>query len=541
MNEHTTHGNNARARPRALPASLIIATLLGVAALVTAIALLWPDLLHLNRAPASDWPTDGWATSTPAEQDMDDGKLAAMTAYIDEHDIAVDGLVMIRHGRLVFETYGPGYSPRKLHILHSVTKSVTSMLVGIAIDHGYLEGLDMPLSEILPGRTMANPDPRKDRITLEHLLEMSDGIDWREHDWPYDDPRNPVYQMNHSEDAVQFVLDRPMAYEPGEVWAYNSGATILLGAAVQEATGRDLTVFAREMLFDPLGIGTTYWEHSPGGYVSTHGGLNMAPRDLARIGYLMLHHGTWDGQQIISADWVTRSTTEHQPAEGPYGYGYQWRILPDGQGIKAEGLYQQYLYVLPEADMVIAATADIRDASLYRVEGLVNTFILPACTDLPPADSRTVYDAHDLTFEYPVGFFVQEMPIPGHATVSDASGMMQITSNTEPLEIVSVLWNRLEGGEDARAFLDLYLAGIAEEEMGVAPGESREGRHAGHAMAIRFSDLTLEEGTLPAVSAAWICDASDRAFAVTYLAAAETTPDERLAALERYLAGLACH
>jgi CubicO group peptidase (beta-lactamase class C family) len=270
---------------------------------------------------------------------MDSAKLEAMMAYVGQHDMAVDSIVVVRHGRIVFEEYGPGYVPSLRHRLYSVTKSVTSMLVGIAIDQGAIEGLDVPIAELLPDYTSANPDPRRDQITLEHLLTMSDGIDWREHDFPYDDPRNTVSQMRASADAVQFVLDRPMARAPGEAWAYNSGASILLGAIVEKATGRDLLSFAREVLFDPLGVGTVYWERASGGHYHTGGGLDMTPRDMVRLGYLMLHNGRWDGQQILSAGWVARSTTAHYPAYEPYGYGYQWWILPDEQGCRADGPY----------------------------------------------------------------------------------------------------------------------------------------------------------------------------------------------------------
>jgi CubicO group peptidase (beta-lactamase class C family) len=462
-------------------------------------------------------------------------------AYIDEHDMDVDSMVVVRHGRIAFEEYGPGSSAAQQHKLYSVTKSVTSMLVGIAIEQGAIEGLDVPVAELLPGYTTANPDPRRDQMTLEHLLTMSDGIDWREHDFPYEDQRNTVRQMKASADAVQFVLDRPMARAPGEAWAYNSGATILLGAILEEATGRDLLLFAREFLFDPIGIGAVYWEQMYGRHYETDGGLHMTPRDMARLGYLMLHNGKWNGEQIVPADWVARSTQAHYPAYAPYGYGYQWWILPDGLGYRADGLYQQHIYVLPEADMVIAATADIRGTSFYRVDGLVNAFVLPACTDLPPSPSRSTYDAYGFTLEYPARFFLEETPIQDQEALSDASGLVQITSSWEPLEIVSVLWSEVEGDEDAWSFLETYLVAVQEDGTKLTPGESGEGQKDGHTMALRFSEATFDGGTLPIVSGVWVCDATGRAFAVTYLTTEEMTAEQLRAAFEGYLEGLACH
>jgi len=493
-------------------------------------------------APGSTWPNESWPTSTPEEQAMDSGQLEAMMAYVDEHDIPIDSVVVVRHGQILFERYGPGYSPDMSHALHSVTKSVTSMLAGIAVDQGAIKGVDVPIAELLPGYTSANPDPRRDQITLEHLLTMSSGIDWLEHEYPYEDPRNPAAQAGQSSDMVQFMLDRPMAYTPGEVWAYNSGGSAMLGAIVEEATGRDLATFAREFLFDPIGIGPVYWEHMADGHYAAGGGLHMTPRDMARLGYLMLHRGKWDGQQILSGGWVARSTQSYHQADGPAGYGYQWWILPEEQGFAAMGRWQQRIYVLPAADMVVVFTADIRESSLYSVDRLLYTFVLPACTDLPAQMSAKTYDAHGVTFTYPAGFLLEEAAIPGHSAVSDSRGMVQISSTWEPMEIVLVLWHVAEPDEDAGSFLDAYLAGLEElGEMKLTPGELRAGQKDGHAMAVRFSEAVLAEATLPVVSGAWICDASGRGFAVTYLTAQAMAPDDLLATMEQYLAGLACH
>ena len=535
MSQETTQDEIGRGQSRSRLVWIVVVTLLAVGAVVVVLALVRPGLIAPSSSPGSDW-----VTSSPEEQGMDAGKLEALMAYIDEHDMAVDSIIVVRHGRIVFEEYGPGYSSSQRHKLYSVTKSVTSMLVGIAIDQGFIEGLDVPALELLPEYDSASPDPRREQMTLEHLLTMSDGIDWREHEYPYEDQRNTVGQAELSADAVQFVLDQPMARTPGEAWAYNSGASILLGAILEEATGRDLVLFAREVLFDPIGIGPVFWEQMSGGHYQTGGGLHMTPRDMARLGSLMLHNGNWNGEQIVPAGWVDRSTRIYYQAYGPYGYGYQWWILPDELGYRADGLYQQHIYILPEADMVIAVTADIR-GGLHSVDGLVNALVLPACTGLPAPPSRATYDAHGITFEYPTKFYSDEAPIPGQEAVSDASGIVQLTSTWEPFELVSVLWSEVEGGEDAWSFLDLYLAGIEEDGTKVMPGESGEGEKDGHAMALRFSEMAFEEGTVPTISGVWICDASGRAFAVTYLTTEEITSEELLAAFKGYLEGLACH
>jgi CubicO group peptidase (beta-lactamase class C family) len=536
MNQGTTQDEVEQGRPRSRLVWIAVATLLAAGAAVVILALLRSALVVPSIGQDNEW-----VTSSPEEQDMDATRLEAMMAYIDEHDMDVDSIVVVRHGRIVLEEYGPSSSAAQQHKLYSVTKSVTSMLVGIAIDQGAIKGLDAPVADLLPDYTTANPDPRREQMTLEHLLTMSDGIDWREHDFPYEDQRNIVRQMKASTDAVQFVLDRPMARAPGEAWAYNSGATILLGAILEEATGRDLLLFAREALFDPIGIGAVYWEQTSGGHYETDGGLHMTSRDMARLGYLMLHNGKWNGERIVPTDWVARSTKTHYPAYAPYGYGYQWWILPDELGYRADGLYQQHIYALPKADMVIAVTADIHGTSFYRVDGLVNAFVLPACTDLPPSPSRRTYDAQGFTLEYPARFFLEETPIQGLEALSDASGLVQITSTWEPFEMVSVLWSEVEGDEDVWSFLKVYLAAIEEDGTKLSPGESGEGQKDGHTMALRFSEATFDGGTLPVVSGVWICDASGRAFAVTYLTSEEMTSEKLRVAFERYLEGLTCH
>lgn len=520
---------------------IVAATLVVVGAVAAVLLLVRPGFATRSADPVSDWPTDSWATSAPEEQGIDSGKLESMRAYIDQHDIPIDSVIVVRHGRIVFEMYGSDYDAGTRHELRSVTKSVVSMLVGIALDQDAIAGLDVPIGQLLPDYTSANPDPRRDRITLEHLLTMSDGIDWHEHTVPYEDPRNPWSRMTSSSDAVRYVLDRPMEHEPGQVWAYNSGASVLLGDSVEEATGSDLLAFARKTLFDPLGIGPVYWERTAGAHYNCGGGLSMTPRDVARLGYLMLHNGRWNGQQILSLDWVTRSTVSRYTAFGPLGYGYQWWILPDGLGYQAKGSYDQNLYVLPGLDMVIVFTADIRGQSLHSVDGLVNTFILPACDDHVAPAARSTYDAHGFTFEYAGQYLLEEAPLPGHAAATEESGMVQITSNTEPKELVLVLWNELDEGEDLPAFLEAYLAGFAMVVGELTPGQAGEGQKDEHPMALRFSQVALEGGTVPVVTGAWICDYSGRGYAMTYLTAEAKSPEELLTRFQEHLKGLTCH
>ena len=212
----------------------------------------------------SAWPTTGWISSSPAEHGMDPALLEQMMATVEQNEIAIDSVVVVRHGQIVWEEYRAGYDAKTPHHLQSATKSVTSILIGIAMQQNLIDSVDQRVVDFFPDLTIANLDDRKQAMTLEHLLTMSDGMDWHEHDYPYTDSRNSLRQMWNSDDAVQFVLDAPMAREPGAIRAYNSGTSILLGGILEQVTGRDVLSFARTELFEPLGIEDVRWDTARG-------------------------------------------------------------------------------------------------------------------------------------------------------------------------------------------------------------------------------------------------------------------------------------
>ncbi|MHA1943657.1 MAG: serine hydrolase domain-containing protein, partial [Candidatus Thorarchaeota archaeon] len=166
------------------------------------------------------WPTAGWQNTTPEEQGMDSTLLNEMMDRIDEHGILIDSLLIVKNGYLVFEEYPRHYDAESRHIIHSCTKSYTSALVGIAIEEGYIESVDDKLVDLLPNRTIDNLDERKQDITLEHLLTMTSGLEWDEWTEPYSSYLNSHYQMWTASDSVQYTLDLPMEYDPGEGWVY---------------------------------------------------------------------------------------------------------------------------------------------------------------------------------------------------------------------------------------------------------------------------------------------------------------------------------
>ena len=323
------------------------------------------------------WPTDGWRTSTPEEQGMDSELLTEMLAYIQENRVRIDSVAIVRHGYLVLDAYFHNYEKDSKHDLWSCTKSVTSALVGIAIDQGYIQSADQPVLSFFPERTVANLDTRKEALTLEHLLTMTDGLDWLTKDIRSVSTGDTWPEMRQSGDWVQFVLDRSMAEEPGVRWYYNDGASHLLSVIIQETTGMTALEFAEKHLFDPLGISEAMWPSDPQGRNCGGTYLRMTPHDMAKFGYLYLNEGLWDGEQIVPTAWVKASTTNHSPTPGMY-YGYQWWVMPWAGYYSAIGGGGQYIVVVPELDMVGVFTSDLQPEDAYTPLLLLAFYVIPA-------------------------------------------------------------------------------------------------------------------------------------------------------------------
>ncbi len=315
------------------------------------------------------WPTNGWRTALPQTQGMDPEKLQQMFTAIEEQNLALHGLVIVRNGYIVAEAYYPPFDQNTRHELYSCTKSFVSALVGTAIAQGHLEGVDEPVLECFPDHDFANTDARKSTMTIEHLLTMTSGLEWLEGD--------PIYQQLWSSgDWGQFVLDRPMAAEPGSQFNYNSGCSHVLSAIVAERSGMLTQSFAHERLFAPLGMSNINWELDSGGLAIGGWGLNITPRDMAKFGYLYLNEGVWDGQQIVPAAWVQASTTPHVETGGTFNYGYQWWTYPKWGAYSAKGRYGQLIFVIPEHELVVVFTAGMdNDEPLVA---LIEDYIVPA-------------------------------------------------------------------------------------------------------------------------------------------------------------------
>jgi CubicO group peptidase (beta-lactamase class C family) len=311
---------------------------------------------------------------------MDPVLLAQMFEAIETRSLDVHGVVIVRNGYIVAETYYAPFTQDTRHMLYSVTKSFTSALVGIAIGEGYIEGVDQHVLDFFPDRTFANVDARKEAMTLEHLLTMQAGLDWEE--------GMPAYTaMYQSGDWVGYVLDAPMVTKPGEQFVYCSGCSHVLSAIVHKATGMSSLDYALSRLFKPLGIDTVSWETDNDGIRAGGWGLDLTPRDMAKFGYLYLNNGNWDGQQVVPADWVATSVEKHVGTGDGGGYGYQWWTYPPLDAYTAIGRDSQLIFVIPDQDLVAVFTADISDTNVLFE--LIEDYVAPATDVVTDIDGNS--------------------------------------------------------------------------------------------------------------------------------------------------------
>jgi CubicO group peptidase (beta-lactamase class C family) len=326
----------------------------------------------------SYWPTDGWRIATPEAAGIDPVKLDEMIEAVDSRGIGADSLMVIRHGYIVSDAYFAPYNPWENHIIYSCTKSVVSTLIGIAIDEGYIDAdLDQRLLDIFPDRTVRNPSAWKSDITLRDLLMMSAGLDARDsyhYDW------EGLDGLHEADDAIQYMLDLEMAFEPGSRFEYTNGVSHLLSCIITEATGMSALEFAEEHLFEPLGITGAEWSADSQGHNWGYSNLRITPHDMAKIGYLFLNGGEWDGEQVVSRDWVEEATSEKIHAGTDMdGYGYQWWTSPNGY-YTALGYKGQFIHVVPELDLIMVTTSREPD-DFIRIQNLLEEFVIPSVID----------------------------------------------------------------------------------------------------------------------------------------------------------------
>jgi CubicO group peptidase (beta-lactamase class C family) len=318
------------------------------------------------------WPTQAWQTMTPEEGGFDSAIMADGLRAIRKNGTRIHSLMVIRHGRIVLDAYFYPYDGSTYHDMASVTKSVTTTLIGIAADQGLLE-LDQPMLSFFPDRSVAHRDSRKERITVSHLASMSSGLECSEaHD------EETLHGMYATDDWVQYTLDLPMAWEPGTHFVYCGPGMHMLSAIIQQAGGMTALEFARANLFEPLGIHDVLWQVDPMGYNTGSGDLFLRPSDAAKLGFLWLHQGKWEDRQVVSRQWVRASTQRRmtETAGRAEDYGYGWWISNEEEDfpfVMATGVGGQTVRVFPDLDMVMVTTGsgfDMAEIAPYLIAAI---------------------------------------------------------------------------------------------------------------------------------------------------------------------------
>lgn len=300
--------------------------------------------------PPAYWPTNGWRTATPESQGLDSAVLAEAINTARQQGLNIHSLLVVRNNYIVAEAYFFPYDGQKPHDLASVTKSITSTLIGLAIEAKKIKGVDQKALSFFSKYKIANKDARKEKITLEHLLTMSSGLNCISQGG-----EPTLWEMLNQPNNVQHMLDLPMVTEPGSKFVYCSGGMHLLSAIISQATEMKAEDFAKRLLFQPLGIKQAIWPVDPQIINHGFGNLHLLPRDMARLGVLMMNQGKWDAQQVIKAEWVANATRAHIKTGNARDYGFGWWVHPAGNLIpfEASGRGGQQISVIPSKNAVI--------------------------------------------------------------------------------------------------------------------------------------------------------------------------------------------
>jgi len=323
----------------------------------------------------SYWPTEGWRTCRPEAVGMNSVKLAATMEYTATPEYDTEGVVVIKDGYIVAEAYLGAFRRDSTHVSHSMAKSFTSALVGIAIDQKLIPGVDEKLCRYYDTWDGNDKDDLRSRITIRHALTLTSGLKWQE-DWSKWDPAtNDALKMGASGRFVKYMSDRAGLHEPGQRFTYSTGDPMLLSLVIRKASGMSALDYARKHLFGPLGIRGARWEEDKDGYTATAWGLHATVRDFAKFGYLYLKKGRWEDRQIVPEPWVAQSTRTDASVRMWDAYGYLWHVnLPvrlgargsiiPADGYMAEGVLGQNTVVIPSRNLVIVKVADERDSHL---------------------------------------------------------------------------------------------------------------------------------------------------------------------------------
>ena len=320
---------------------------------------------------------DGWEASHLGDQGLDQAVIDELVTAIVRGDFGfLHSLVVVRNGKLVLDEYFYNFDRETPHRLASATKSVTSLLIGIAIDQGLLEGPDQDILTFFPGYA-PEAAPGWETVKLGHILTMSAGVGWAKTD---------LDGFYGSDDHFATVFKQPVVDVPGERFEYVSPNMDLLAGVIKHASGLYADEFAERYLFEPLAIADYKWDYGRWeGHPLMDGSLALRPRDMAKIGRMVLDGGRWAGDQIVSSGWIDESTAFHMDVEGAEDYGYLWwrTSAPFAgktiEGVFASGWGSQFIFVVPEYRLVVVTTGGNDDNQMnFAPMKMFPDYILPA-------------------------------------------------------------------------------------------------------------------------------------------------------------------
>ena len=322
---------------------------------------LTPFYLGVGEYTGEYFPNESWRMCKPESVGVSSDKLLNVYEYVSNTNINTEGVIVIKRGYIIFEAYFRGYSKNVRHESYSIAKSFSSALLGIALDKGLINSIDEKIVKYYPELTTQGTDQRKRRISVRDLLSMMSGISWKE-EGEYSHDEDDAFLMMDHEDYIKYVLDKPMRYEPGKIWYYSSGDSMLLSGIIEKSTGMSVFDFGKKYLFNRIGLPDIEWDSDPSGHTITAWGIHATTREFAKFGYLYLKKGVWNDERIVSEKWINDSLVPVAPPEINF-YGFQWWLgnsfenysfytLPDDIFL-AWGLYTQQLFVIPSHDLVI--------------------------------------------------------------------------------------------------------------------------------------------------------------------------------------------
>ena len=333
---------------------------------------------------------DGWPVASVSDEGLEAETITWMSEAAKNGNFGqIHCILIVRDGKLIFEEYYGGYHVNRLHPLASVTKSIVSILIGIAVDRGYIADIDSSIREYFPEYSdIFTNEPQKKDLTTRHLLTMSSGFEWDEWSYPYTSSLNSYYQMEHSSNWTRFVLELPLIHTPGSIFTYNTANSIIQGDIIHNVCEQAADQWAESVLFEPLEITSYSWTKQNNGLPQTGGGLSLRPRDLAKIGFLLINAGKWQNQQIISQSWIEQSIIPAVTIWSGVKYGFNWwlRSLPDINNFEPQdndiiygfGYAGQYLFIIPRLEMIVVCTSWNENELDSAPLGILYEFVLPA-------------------------------------------------------------------------------------------------------------------------------------------------------------------